>query len=866
MAGKRHAAIVAVTQLRKRKEDLLKLKGGIEITQEGDFGDMEVGAQKEIAFKITTSRLRSRDLVGCGIVEHSKKTEFLLRDALNVSAGLQTATISRGHPYVVKCTCQSRAIGFINAMIVFRFHGFSIGREVQVHGVRGDSFKTLLPSTPYVRKRCKPGSDATNIVRAPAAIKNASKKKKPKPLGLYPLPPEFSNSDTMTALVNSTYSKDLSANYQQMFQQLLWAEEFQAKKDIRLYDIQRADFVANPGAAHNQWLSVPGLAEKRPSVLRGDSVFAMPLNSDTEYEGKVQRVEQERVLLCFHKSFAVQHVNHKKYTIRFTFSRRPFRLMHQAVELAEKSQLKAILFPEPSRSTALQAVDNTDLAWSRSLNPEQEQAVKHVLNLHAGREAAAPYIIFGPPGTGKTVTLLECLIQLIKTQPFSKLLVCAPSNTAADLVCQGLVNKLEIKEMIRINAYAREVRDVPENIRPHCFLSESEGTWEFPPLHAILAARVVVTTCVSAGGLYQNQVPSSHFTGIFIDEAAQAQEPEILISISGLMSATTVVVLAGDHMQLGPVIRSSLAAQCGLGTSLLERLALRPVYQPTDGVRDCQRITKLLCNYRSHPAILENANNLFYGGELVARAKACSFVGWHELPNPKIPVIFHGVVGKEMREGNSPSWFNPDEAVILQSYIEKIIAFKKSGTKPEDIGCISPYCKQVQKIRLLLKNHNLGGATVGSVEQFQGQERQVIIISIVRSKPQFLDFDARHNLGFLNNPKRFNVATTRAKALMIVIGNPLLAANDEHWGEFLKWCVQNKAYTGMPLPPGQGDPAAAVDEMDNLMEEFDRLGLTDSGAFEFEDPDDVLESANTTTQHGISQRQLQEDPEWPGAL
>ena len=123
-----------------------------------------------------------------------------------------------------------------------------------------------------------------------------------------------------------------------------------------------------------------------------------------------------------------------------------------------------------------------------------------------------------------------------------------------------------------------------------------------------------------------------------------------------------------------------------------------------------------------------------------------------------------------MREGNSPSFFNPSEAVVVLSYIAALL---KQGMLPANIGVIAPYKKQVLKIRDRLALTPFGDEVkVGTTEEFQGQERLAIILSTVRSSPNYLNTDDQSSLGFLANPKRFNVAITRAKALLIVVGNP----------------------------------------------------------------------------------------------
>jgi len=151
-----------------------------------------------------------------------------------------------------------------------------------------------------------------------------------------------------------------------------------------------------------------------------------------------------------------------------------------------------------------------------------------------------------------------------------------------------------------------------------------------------------------------------------------------------------------------------------------------------------------------------------------------------------------------LREGNSPSWFNPAEVVEVVKYVQEVVSFPDITIG--DIGIITPYRKQVEKIRLLLEGVNLEGVKVGSVEEFQGQERQVIIISTVRSNESYVTFDQRHTLGFLSNPKRFNVAITRAQSLLVIIGNPHILCMDPYWCALVQYCVAHSAYRGCELP------------------------------------------------------------------
>uniref|UniRef100_A0A2D4GFP9 RNA helicase n=1 Tax=Micrurus corallinus TaxID=54390 RepID=A0A2D4GFP9_MICCO len=269
------------------------------------------------------------------------------------------------------------------------------------------------------------------------------------------------------------------------------------------------------------------------------------------------------------------------------------------------------------------------------------------------------------------------------------------------------------------------------------------------------------------------------------------------------------LVLAGDPKQLGPILRSPLAVQHGLGLSLLERLMhYNPLYQKTNEKYNPQFVTMLLRNYRSHEDILRFSNEKFYDEKLLEcgdRLITHSYCNWNELPKPKFPIIFHGVSGEDQQEGRSPSFFNTAEISVLIYYLKKLLLENqgKKGIKtlPKHIGVISPYRKQVEKIRQAINIElkdlmNIKDLKVGSVEEFQGQERRVVLISTVRSSSNYFGIDEEFNLGFLNNPKRLNVSLTRAKALLIIVGNPITLSKDPYWNEFLEYCKCNQAWKG----------------------------------------------------------------------
>ncbi|XP_071810041.1 RNA helicase Mov10l1-like isoform X1 [Asterias amurensis] len=464
------------------------------------------------------------------------------------------------------------------------------------------------------------------------------------------------------------------------------------------------------------------------------------------------------------------------------------------------------------------AMDGKEMAefYNPHLNVRQQSAVIRILQ---GEGRPMPYIIFGPPGTGKTVTVVEAILQVHCRRPSSRILACTPSNSAADLLTERIhdSNKVDSGAMVRLNAFHRSQESIPSAILPYCKDGEK--------LEVISHQRIIVCTCSTAGSLYQLGLTAGHFSHVFVDEAGQATEPECLVPVGLSVGPEGQIILAGDPMQLGPVLNSHIAKEYGLGQSFLERLILRKVYRRDadkfrdHGCYDPLLVTKLVENYRSHPSLLKLPSELFYHDELLPMADAKlthQLTAWEKLPNKNgnCPLLFHGVLGDDMRDGNSPSWFNAVEVIQVIKYIQGLLASTSPVIGPDDIGVITPYRKQVEKIRMLLNSLTLYGIKVGSVKEFQGQERIAMIISTVRSSENLLGFDVRHHLGFLSNPKRFNVAITRAQALMVIIGNPNVLAKDKHWRALLNYCLELGAYTGTQPPALTQDSDADVESLD----------------------------------------------------
>lgn len=484
-------------------------------------------------------------------------------------------------------------------------------------------------------------------------------------------------------------------------------------------------------------------------------------------QGYIHRVEADEIFLRFNKDLHKYHQDEDLYNVSFTYNRVNMRRLYQAVCTAAKLGPE-LLFPCQSSHRRM-AEASSFMPLNALLNREQVRSVEMIL----GCKGAPPYVIYGPPGTGKTMTLVEAILQLYKTKRKARILICASSNSAADHILEKLLGEgvgVRENDIFRLNATSRPYEDVKPKFIHFCFFEDM--VFKCPPLKALLRYKIIVSTYMSASLLYAEGIRKGHFSHIFLDEAGQASEPETMVPVSNLCIQDTVIVLAGDPMQLGPIIYSKGAESYGLGKSYLERLFECKYYE----IGDENYVMKLVRNYRCHPAILELPSRLFYKNELIAckEEKPTSIYDLVGLPNKAFPVLFFGIQGCDEREGSNPSWFNRIEASKVVELIRKLI--RSTDIDETDIGIITPYRQQVLKLKKALELLEMPDLKVGSVEQFQGQERQVIIMSTVRSTVKHNEFDRVHNLGFLSNPRRFNVAITRARSLLIIVGNPHVIA------------------------------------------------------------------------------------------
>lgn len=419
------------------------------------------------------------------------------------------------------------------------------------------------------------------------------------------------------------------------------------------------------------------------------------------------------------------------------------------------------------------------------LNPRQITAIKTVLSTPLS-------LIQGPPGTGKTVTSATIIYHLAKMNN-SQVLVCAPSNVAVDQLCERIhktglkvvrltaksredvessVSFLALHEQVRMNDTNTELAKLTQLKAEQGELS-SQDEKKFKQLtrqaerEILNNADVVCCTCVGAGDPRLSKIK---FRNVLIDESTQSAEPECMIP---LVLGCKQVVLVGDHKQLGPVIMNKKAAKAGLNQSLFERL-VKLNFTPI----------RLNVQYRMHPCLSEFPSNMFYDGSLqngvthLDRLRKDVDFPW---PVADMPMMFWSNLGNEEISASSTSYLNRTEA----SNVEKTVTrFLKAGVKPSDIGVITPY--EGQRSYIVSTMQNSGSfkkefykeVEVASVDAFQGREKDFIVLSCVRS-------NENQGIGFLSDPRRLNVALTRAKYGLVIIGNPKVLAKHELWHHLL---------------------------------------------------------------------------------
>ena len=499
--------------------------------------------------------------------------------------------------------------------------------------------------------------------------------------------------------------------------------------------------------------------------------------------GQISYVDGNRMVVVLNREEEINVLKTaENLGVQLYFDETTYQLMFEALRNVERAkgdrtaQLRDILIgtqPANFRNNA-----PISYPW---LNPSQEAAVNKVLN------AKDVTIVHGPPGTGKTTTLVEAICEVLNRE--NQILVCAQSNMAVDWISEQLndrgVSVLRIGNPTRVTdkmlgfTYERRfeahplyselwsVRQAMRQLRSQAktgnrraihekinSLRDRGTNLELCIRHDLFdQCRIVACTLTGAANRLLDGI---RFQSVFIDEAAQALEAACWIAIR----KADRVIFAGDHCQLPPTIKCMEAAHAGLDVTLMEKVAKR---RP-----DCVQL--LDTQYRMHEAIAKFPSDWFYQGQL----KSSPSVRFRNILEYEAPMVWLDTSDLDYNEeatADLSGRYNTEEAKFIVKALEAYadsVSIKRILDERIDFGLISPYKNQVQRLRQLVK-HSAAlkpikrAITVNTIDGFQGQERDVVLISLVRANEE-------GNIGFLRELRRMNVAMTRAKMKLIIVG------------------------------------------------------------------------------------------------
>ena len=500
------------------------------------------------------------------------------------------------------------------------------------------------------------------------------------------------------------------------------------------------------------------------------------------FTATVSYAEQDRMVVALPDSGRIVDLQRQDALgVQLFFDETSYRLMFEALDRVIRARsgrladLRDIFYTKAPASRY--TFDAMRFPW---LNASQEKAVNEVL---WAKDVA---VVHGPPGTGKTTTLVEAIFETLRRE--SQVLVCAQSNMAVDWISEKLVdrgiNVLRIGNPTRVNdkmlsfTYERRFEAHPDYpqlwsirkaIRELRQQRKHADSWhqkmdrlksratelELRIRSSLFGeARVIASTLTGAAN---RVLEGEKYSTLFIDEVAQALEAACWIAIR----KAGRVILAGDHCQLPPTVKSIMALKGGLGKTLMERIVEN---KP-------ETVTLLKMQYRMNEQIMKFSSEWFYNG-MVESAPTVSHRGILDYDTPMMWIDTAECDGKEEFVGENFGRINRAEAELtlqtLQQYLEKI-GKQRILEESIDVGIISPYRAQVQLLRKELRKREFFRPyrhllTVNTVDGFQGQERDIILISLVRSNDG-------GDIGFLRDLRRMNVAITRARMKLIILGS-----------------------------------------------------------------------------------------------
>ena len=580
------------------------------------------------------------------------------------------------------------------------------------------------------------------------------------------------------------------------------------KQGVTWYPVVSTNSFISTGERYTIELERTSHLEQNHAFQSGAVVSLFSGHDENAYstQGVISFIRDHKMRIVINNDDLPDWLHDGKLGVNLLFDEGSYREMHKALkevlnaEFGRLSELREIFYGAQSA-----AFKNGYDFQSIHLNESQNRALTNIFN------AQDVAIIHGPPGTGKTTTLVNAIKEVVKTE--RQVMVCAQSNAAVDLLVEKLdnlgidvlrlghparltpeviENSLDVK--ISKHAYFKELREIRKRSEEYRRMGQKYkrnfGPQERMQRNLImkeakmlkvdadrieqhitedLLDRAQVIACTLVGSTH-GLVNDRMFKTVFIDEASQALEPAAWIAIRKAYR----VVMAGDHLQLPPTVKSIKAAKEGLEKTLFEK-----------AIRLENASVMLSTQYRMHPEIMQFSSDHFYKSEL----KTAEDVLLRERDTPEGHFLFIDTAGTgfiEKVKKQTLSTYNEEEAGLLVKHLSENIKADQS------IGIIAPYKAQVEVIRELIKDNPAfdevrDDISINSVDAFQGQERDVIYISLTRSND-------KNEIGFLKEYRRMNVAMTRAKTKLVIFGDSGTLGKDSFYNAVLDYAQKVGGY------------------------------------------------------------------------
>lgn len=550
------------------------------------------------------------------------------------------------------------------------------------------------------------------------------------------------------------------------------------------------------------------------------SLFSNQNEETYEITGTIKSVSKNSLKLIIHSDELPDWCYDGKLGINIQFDDNSYNEMQNALDVvinARNNRIEELReMIEGALPLSFEKINNDILI--PQLNLSQNKAVRHILSVNDIG------VIHGPPGTGKTTSIVQAIRLTLQTE--SQVLVCAPTNSAVDLITEKLlelgVDVLRMGHPARISdelqnssidgkisssPYYKDIKNLRRNAEEYFRMAgkykrvfgkeeaQQRTAYYTEAKNCIKEARLLedfivdelfkttkVICCTPVTSTHRG-LAKKKFGTLFFDEASQALEPMVWIPLLKCKR----LILSGDHFQLPPVVKSIEAKKGGLDETLLDRC-----------IKYKESVSLLTRQYRMNTGIMGFSNNYFYENELIADESVSAQVLLNDensMLNKSIEFIDTAGCGfDEIQNTETLSHFNPKEGDVLFKHLQQLLI--EYGTHEHlpsiSIGIISPYKEQREWLKDNISDFEfdktkLLSLSIKTIDGFQGEERDVIYISLVRS-------NERQEIGFLNDLRRMNVAITRAKKKLVVIGDSSTIGASKFYNSFLEYCEKHGAY------------------------------------------------------------------------